>query len=65
MKNYWLDQDPTQEEIRDEIRCWDFNTELGDTIRAKYESLYVNIKQVERTMDRKTVRILSLEEWQE
>jgi hypothetical protein len=35
-------------------RCaWDFNTALGDTIREKYESLYIKVVEVTNVLIRK------------
>jgi hypothetical protein len=38
------------------ISSWDFNTALGDTIKEKYESLYVKIVEVSNVVHRKTLR---------
>lgn len=38
------------------IASWDYNTALGDTIKEKYESLYVKIVQVSAEIHRKTMR---------
>lgn len=38
------------------IAVWDFNTALGDTIKEKYESLYVKVTQVSSVVHRKTLR---------
>ena len=38
------------------ISVWDFNTALGDTIKEKYESLYVKIVEVSAHVHRKTLR---------
>jgi hypothetical protein len=35
---------------------WDFQTALGDTIREKYESLYVKVVEVSNVINRKMVR---------
>jgi hypothetical protein len=36
--------------------AWDFNTTLGDTIKEKYESLYVKIVETSAVIHRKTLR---------
>lgn len=38
------------------IAAWDFNTALGDTIKEKYESLYVKVVEVSNVVHRKTLR---------
>lgn len=38
------------------VTAWDFNTALGDTIKEKYESLYVKIVEVSNVVHRKTLR---------
>lgn len=38
------------------ISSWDFNTALGDTIKEKYESLYVKVVEVSNVVHRKTLR---------
>jgi len=38
------------------IAVWDFNTALGDTIKEKYESLYVKVVEVSNVVHRKTLR---------
>lgn len=38
------------------VSSWDFNTALGDTIKEKYESLYVKIVEVSAVIHRKTLR---------
>lgn len=38
------------------ISSWDFNTALGDTIKEKYESLYVKVVEVTNVVHRKTLR---------
>lgn len=38
------------------IASWDFNTALGDTIKEKYESLYVKVVEVSNVVHRKTLR---------
>jgi hypothetical protein len=38
------------------VSVWDFNTSLGDTIKEKYESLYVKIVEVSNVVHRKTLR---------
>ena len=35
---------------------WDFNTALGDTIKEKYESLYVKVVEISNVVHRKTLR---------
>ena len=35
---------------------WDFSTALGDTIKEKYESLYVKVVEVTNVVHRKTLR---------
>lgn len=38
------------------LAAWDFNTALGDTIKEKYESLYVKLVEVSAVVHRKTLR---------
>lgn len=38
------------------IAVWDFNTSLGDTIKEKYESLYVKVVEISNVVHRKTLR---------
>ena len=38
------------------VTAWDFNTSLGDTIKEKYESLYVKIVEISSVIHRKTLR---------
>jgi hypothetical protein len=38
------------------VSSWDFNTALGDTIKERYESLYVKIVEVSNVVHRKTLR---------
>ncbi len=38
------------------VASWDFNTALGDTIKEKYESLYVKIVEVSNVIHKKTLR---------
>ena len=38
------------------VSSWDFNTALGDTIKEKYESLYVKVVEVSNVIHRKTLR---------
>ena len=38
------------------ISSWDFNTALGDTIKEKYESLYVKVVEISAVIHRKTLR---------
>lgn len=38
------------------VASWDYNTALGDTIKEKYESLYVKVTEVSATIHRKTLR---------
>ncbi len=38
------------------IAAWDFNTSLGDTIKEKYESLYVKVVELSAVVHRKTLR---------
>ena len=38
------------------VASWDFNTALGDTIKEKYESLYVKVVEVSNIVHRKTLR---------
>jgi hypothetical protein len=34
---------------------WDFQTALGDTIREKYENMYVKIVEISNVVNRKTL----------
>ena len=38
------------------VTAWDFNTALGETIKEKYESLYVKVVEVSNVIHRKTLR---------
>jgi len=38
------------------VAVWDFNTALGDTIKEKYEALYVKVVEVSNVVHRKTLR---------
>lgn len=38
------------------VAVWDFNTALGDTIKEKYESLYVKVVELSAVVHRKTLR---------
>ncbi len=38
------------------VAVWDFNTALGDTIKEKYESLYVKLAELSAVVHRKTLR---------
>lgn len=38
------------------VSAWDFNTALGDTIKEKYESLYVKVVEISNVVHRKTLR---------
>jgi hypothetical protein len=38
------------------VAAWDFNTALGDTIKEKYEALYVKVVEVSTVIHRKTLR---------
>lgn len=38
------------------VAVWDFNTAYGDTIKEKYESLYVKVVEVSAVVHRKTLR---------
>ncbi len=38
------------------IGVWDFNTALGDTIKEKYESLYIKVVEISNVVHRKTLR---------
>jgi len=38
------------------VSAWDFSTALGDTIKERYESLYVKIVEVSNVIHRKTLR---------
>lgn len=38
------------------VAAWDFNTALGETIKEKYESLYVKVVEVSAVIHRKTLR---------
>jgi len=38
------------------VSAWDFNTALGETIKEKYESLYVKVVEVSNVIHRKTLR---------
>lgn len=38
------------------VTAWDFDTTLGDTIKEKYESLYVKLVEVSAVVHRKTLR---------
>ena len=38
------------------VTSWDFSTALGDTIKEKYEALYVKVVEVSNVVHRKTLR---------
>lgn len=38
------------------VTAWDFNTAMGETIKEKYESLYVKLVEVSAVIHRKTLR---------
>jgi hypothetical protein len=38
------------------VAAWDFNTALGETIKEKYESLYIKIVELSNVVHRKTLR---------
>jgi hypothetical protein len=38
------------------VSAWDFNTAMGDTIKEKYESLFIKIVEVSSVIHRKTLR---------
>ncbi len=38
------------------VAAWDFNTALGETIKEKYESLYVKVVEISNVIHRKTLR---------
>lgn len=38
------------------VAAWDFNTSLGDTIKEKYESLFVKLVEISNVIHRKTLR---------
>lgn len=38
------------------VSAWDFNTALGDTIKEKYESLYIKVVEISNVVHRKTLR---------
>ena len=38
------------------VAAWDYSTALGDTVKEKYESLYVKVTEVSNVIHRKTLR---------
>jgi hypothetical protein len=38
------------------VAAWDFNTALGETIKEKYESLYIKVVEISNVVHRKTLR---------
>jgi hypothetical protein len=38
------------------VSAWDFNTALGDTIKEKYEALYIKLVEISNVVHRKTLR---------
>jgi len=38
------------------VSAWDYNTALGDTIKEKYEALYVKLVEISNVVHRKTLR---------
>lgn len=38
------------------VSVWDFNTAMGDTIKERYESLYVKVVEISNVIHRKTLR---------
>lgn len=56
MKNYWLNN-----RLKKRVSVWDFQTALGDTIKEKYEGLYVKLIEVRNVCTRKTLNPLDNE----
>ena len=60
-KNYWLRRKAIREDAMivyghiPGVATWDFQTALGDTIREKYESLYVKVIEVSNVINRKVI----------
>lgn len=38
------------------VAAWDYNTTLGDTIKEKYESLFIKLTEISNVIHRKTLR---------
>jgi hypothetical protein len=53
MKNYWLNRKAERE--KPQVCIWSFDTALGETIREKYESMYVKVIEVSNLISRKTI----------
>jgi hypothetical protein len=51
MKNFWLDKKDIRKDnqLLEVFATWDFQTALGDTIKEKYESIYVKVVKIEST----------------
>lgn len=60
-KNYWLDRKELREDAMivyghvPGVPVWDFQTALGDTIREKYQGLYVKVVEVTNVINRKRI----------
>lgn len=54
MGNYWLDLENIKSE--EKVATWDFDTALGETIKEKYENLYVRVVEVTNVINRRIVR---------
>lgn len=53
MGNYWLDLENIKTE--EKVPTWDFDTVLGETIKEKYEHLYVRVVEASNLIYRNIV----------
>lgn len=56
MKNYWLTKKAERLGFP-QICEWDFQTALADTIREKYEPLYVKVVEIANVVNRKPLPV--------
>jgi hypothetical protein len=54
MKNYWLNR--KAERDKPQVAMWDFHTALAETIREKYEHLYIKVVEVSNVINGKVLR---------
>jgi len=64
MRNFWLERKETKKKSEENPVCmWDFNTALGETIREKYESLYVKVVEVSDVCTRRAAEPACNKRW--
>lgn len=49
MKNYWLERTEKKELEAHNKLMWDFEIALGEIIKAKYKTMYVDMVEVDRS----------------